>query len=378
MAKFDFIIVGAGFAGATCARLLTDKGYSCLIIEERPFVGGNCACDTQNDITVHAFGPHVFHTNNEDVWYFVKDKATWLNYKHNVCFYNKKLYHLPFNLNLLNDIYVKTFPNDCISALKNDLAKENNLLNNLRDYSLHNFGSKIYDLYIKDYYKKVYDVSPENLSNTIIKDINIDWDSYTSSFYNDQFQGIPNEGYTYVIEQIIGDIPILLNTNFLSNKDKYIKLANNIIYTGEIDKLFNWCVGELHWQSIKFVIRNESEHTTSLIGMPELRFSDPTVNWYRITEHKWFTPHRQNNDIFNKNTIISYEYGDKWERGKEPFYPIINKTSQNIYKRYYDKIKQTYSNFYLCGRKAEYKNYNMAETIESAMKLCDNWDYKNL
>ena len=137
-------------------------------------------------------------------------------------------------------------------------------------------------------------------------------------------------------------------------------------------------VTELHWGSIKFVIRNESEHTTSLIGMPELRFSDPTINWYRITEHKWFTPHRQNNDIFNKNTIISYEYGDKWERGKEPFYPIINTTSQNIYKRYYDKIKQTYSNFYLCGRKAEYKNYNMAETIESAMKLCDNWDYKNL
>ena len=108
-----------------------------------------------------------------------------------------------------------------------------------------------------------------------------------------------------------------------AKRDKYIKLANNIIYTGELDRFFNYCIGELSWRSINFIIKDESNHTSSLIGTPVLNFADTKLNWHRIIEHKWFTPERLNDEVFKNHTIVTYECGEKWEQGKEAFYPIL-------------------------------------------------------
>lgn len=375
--KYDFIIVGAGLAGATCARLLTDKGYKCLIIEERPFVAGNCATDRQYNIDIHVMGSHVFYTNDDDVWMFINDKANWLPYYHKVNLYNNgKLYHLPFDLNLLYDVYGKSFPHE-VKPLHEQDKQEFDKITNLKEFALSKLGKKIYEEVVKDFSTKLWGKTPEELPYNLISNIPLNFDSFNYNYYNAKYQGIPEEGYTQMVENIIGDdIPIMLNTNFLLNKDKYIKLANNIIYTGELDRFFNYCIGELSWRSINFIIKDESNHTSSLIGTPVLNFADTKLNWHRIIEHKWFTPERLNDEVFKNHTIVTYECGEKWEQGKEAFYPILTNQSINLYKRYYDKLRSNYPNVFLCGRKAEYKLYNMSDTIKSAMELCDNWEFK--
>lgn len=372
--KYDFIIVGAGITGATCARLLTDKGYKCLIIEERPFVGGNCVSDKQFGIDVHLFGPHIFYTNKKEVWDFVNfysdfNSADFSVYASNV----DKMYSVSFDNKMIYDVYNFYWLHETKDIVQGDRLL-NKIPENLEEFLQFKYGKKSYEKIFKNYFKKMFNKSCVEMHQDM-SPIKQEMTKYNSKgFYNFQYRGIPNEGYRAFIEKIIGDdIDVLLNTNFLSNKEKYIKLGEKIIYTGEVDRLFNYCMGSLDWLSVAFMIRDEYEHTNNLMGTPIMMFSDENTKWYRITEHKWFNPPQNKN---NDHTFVTYEYYKEWKIGDEAFYPIYTNKSLNLYNRYIKKLKEQYPSILICGRRSEYNLNSMGECIESAMKLCDEFPGK--
>jgi UDP-galactopyranose mutase len=189
-------------------------------------------------------------------------------------------------------------------------------------------------------------------------------------FFNDKYQGIPKIGYTLLIEKIIGDIPIVLNTNFIQNKKQLLETAENIIYTGELDRLFNYCIGPLKWISIDINFSEETRYTENLFGTPVVNFADNTMKYYRATEHKWFN---YENAVKTNKTYITYETYKEWNIGDKPFFCINTELSNIKYKQYVEYVNKTYPNMYLCGKNAEYKNLSMGETMESAFNLCENF-----
>lgn len=377
--KYDFVIVGAGFAGATCARLLTDKGYKCLVIEERPFVGGNCLTDKQNNIDIHFLGARILHTNNYHVWDFLTTYGDIHQYNYMQYSWNKgKIYPIPYSMNLLSILYDKSWPYECEVSLNNDLIN-NTDQSNIENYCLANFGKEVYEKTIKGYYEKKFNCKCSEISIASLEENkHTDELLFINSFFNDKYQGVPEDGYVNLVENILGnDIDVLLNTNFIDDKNKFLELCNYLIYTGPIDKLFNYCMGNMDWGNIHFEFTNESNKTTNLSGTPIVRFCDSDVPWYRMTEHKWLTPWRCGSGTeFDNNTFITYEFYKEWKQGDECYFSIFNDRSLNLHSRYLKKLNEQYPTIIPCGSKAEFKNYSICETIESAMKLTDKFPDK--
>lgn len=367
--KFDFIIVGAGFAGATCARLLTNKGYKCLIIEQRPFVSGNCADEVQDNINVHCFGPHIIHTNNIEVWEFLNYYSPIRKFYPQVKLYNDKIYQFPLSITTLNDIFDLVWLADIKEKLESEKLISEKIVT-FKDYILTKFGIDIYNKLYKNLITKIFGNENVLLENVKITPLNLTY--YNDNLYPEKYQGIPKYGYINLIEKIIGDdIPILLNTDFLENIEKYTNIAEKIIYTGEIDRLFNYCIGNLEWKSIFFKV--DKLEDSSVSGLPMLFFGDNRTEWYRATEHKWLDPE---NGINIPITYLTYEIPIEWEKDIECYYPILTEKSKNLYKRYLEKMQASYPNMYLCGRKAEYNFASISDVIESAMRLCDTFPDK--
>lgn len=371
--KYDFIIVGAGFAGASCARLLTDKGYKCLVIEKRPFVSGNCVTDRKNDIDIHFFGAHILHTDNEDVWNFLKIYTDIHEDKYRfVAWNNGEIYPIPFGMDLLNKIYNKAWPHECFEELKNDI-EERKSEDTIEDYSISRFGNQIYNKTIANFYSKQFNEDCSKLPLDCMYERSINPIRFLNSYYQEKFQGVPENGYTSLIENMLGDdIDVLLNTDFLNNKEKYIKIAKYIVYTGELDRFFNYSMGPLKWIAIDFKFRDESDKSTNLSGIPVVHFTDNSIKWYRMTEHKWLTPYRDSED-FNNHTFISYEFYKDWNPGDESYLLIRDQQSINLNKRYKAKLKEKYPNIFCCGGRPNYQNLNICETIEYVMDFVNQF-----
>ena len=372
MNKFDFIIVGAGFAGATCARLLTNKNYKCLILEQRPFVSGNCVTEIRDNIVIHHFGAHIIHTNDYEVWEFLNDfgRINPVRIQPKI-FNNGQIYSYPHSLQTLHEIYDDIWPNDLLLSLENDLVKFNKITN-VKEYCLANYGKSLYELIYKNYYLKLFETESNNLDLDNLIQSYSKIETYQKFLYDDEYQGIPEQGYTKLVENIIGDdIPIMLNTDFLANKEKWLNLADNIIYTGELDRFFNYCIGALDWRSAYFDLDDMSEKTSNVSGTPITIFTDEGTKWYQTTEHKWLNPNRE-----SESTYISYEYSIPWQIGTETCWPILNEKSKNLYSRYSKKLAEQYPNVLLCGRKPEYNFASIAEVVRSAFDLCNVFEFK--
>lgn len=374
--KYDFIIVGAGFAGASCARLLTDKGYKCLVIEKRPFVSGNCVTDIKNDINISFFGPHILHTNNEDVWNFLKLYGDIHEYKYRFIAWNKgEIYPIPFGMDLLNKIYNKGWPYECLQELNKDLVESKDI-SNIENYSLNYFGKEIFNKTISYFYSKQFNLDCKEIPISCMYERNISPITFLNSYYQEQFQGVPENGYTTLVENILGDdIDVLLNVDFLGNKEKYLKLAHYIVYTGELDKFFNYCMGSMNWIGIDFRLRDESDKANNLSGAPVVHFTDKDIKWYRMTEHKWLTPWRNSND-FKEHTFVSYEFYKEWNIGDESYLLLPNSRSINLNNRYKNKMKEKYPNILLCGGRPNYQNLDICQTIENVMEFANQFDTK--
>ena len=373
--NIDFLIVGAGLYGATIARLLTDAGFNCLIIDKRNHIAGNIYTERVYGYDKHVYGAHVFHTDKPEVENFVKKYSKWKFYSHNaIATDGNKIYHLPFNMNTYYDIFGCINVEDAKRIIENEIneyreqkLKESNgaviSINNLEEYALLNVGKSIYEKLIKHYAAKQWGKKCSELSQDVIKRLPLRY-SFNNNYYNvnDYFQAIPIDGYTEFVKNIIGNIPCLLNWNF--NYNEWHNRCKCIIYCGAVDELLNYELGELEWRSLRF--EHKEYVYNGYNGQGTSVMNDVSENPYtRCVEHMWFTPDKVK---INNVSILTYEYPDKWERGKERYYVVNNSKTEVLYNAYVDLLLQKMPEVELGGRLGKYKYFDMDDTIYEAMK----------
>lgn len=370
--KYDILIVGAGLYGATCARLLTEKGYRCLIIEKNDYVGGMCATKKMYDIDVHIYGPHIFHTNDKEVWDFVNKYSKFNNYRHaETIISNGRLWPLPIDVKAYNMMFGSLTAINAYTEIMKEVKNYNvKKATSFEDSLVMQYGVSLYTEVFKPYYEKKFGESCGSLA-PIMPDMVPSYYTLTNKLYDTEMQGIPVNGYSKLVENIIGDdIPIMLGKDFTKNFVKFYDIAEAIIYTGPVDRLCKYVHGALKWISLDVKTVDESMRGTHIYGNAVTKVADKSNPIVRMTEHKWFTPERKGNDEWAKKNIVSYEYKKDYKVDEDPFYSLNNLDSMDLYKKYVDFINEKWPNIILGGTKGLYVNMSMDETIKSAIETC--------
>ena len=361
MTKPDYLIVGAGMFGATFARIMTDHGYTCKVIDKRPHIAGNCYTEKKCGIDIHKYGAHIFHTNNKDVWNFVNQFAEFNRYTHIVkANYKHSLYSMPINLNTLNEVWGVTSPEMAKEVLLEKQIKIENP-QNLEEWALSQVGEQLYKLLIKGYTEKQWGKDPKELPASIIKRLPIRF-NFNDHYFRDKYQGIPIEGYTSLVSNMLDGIDVELGEDYLENRDLYNQRFKKVVYTGPIDEFFRNFYGKLEWRSLRF--EEKVYNIDDYQGTSVVNYTHKDIPFTRIIEHKHF------NNTANGITVISKEYSQTYKEGLEKYYPVNDKKNNDLYKEYirhYDKNK-----FIFGGRLAEYVYYDMHQVIASAMKKAKN------
>lgn len=354
--KFDYLIVGSGFFGSICARELTDAGYNVCVIDSRNHIGGNCFTSFKDGINIHEYGPHIFHTSNEEVWEWINRYVSFNNFTlRPVANYKGEIYSLPFNMWTFSKLWNISLP-DHAKQIITEQSKYIKNPQNLEEQAISLVGTDVYYKLIKGYTEKQWRKSAINLPPDIIKRLPVRF-TYDNNYFNDKYQGIPIGGYTQIFEKLLKGIKVLLNTDFFKSElPEYDKL----IYTGPIDKYFNYEFGELEYKTTKF--EHELLKQIDFQGTAMMNFTDSETPYTRIIEHKHFE--------FNNSPVtwITKEYPVEYNSaGTEPFYPVNDHSNNNKYELYMNKARSL-KNIYFGGRLAEYKYFDMHQIIDSALK----------
>lgn len=352
--KYDFLIVGSGLYGLTWNKLAQEKGKSCLIIEKRDQIGGNIITEDWKGIPVHKYGPHIFHTNNKEVWDFINKNCKVESYIHQpVANYNGHIFNLPFNMNTFYQIFEEENPYNVKHRIDNEIKSTNiKKPKNLEEQAIFMVGLTIYELLIKHYTEKQWGRPCSELPISIIKRLPLRW-TYNNNYFDDDFQGMPH--YNELVENLSKGADILINTDYFSDKEKFDSLADRVIYTGPIDEFFNYKYGRLDWRTVRW---ENKELKNNSLGASVMNFTGPGEKYTRIIEHRHFY---KDQSKFPKETLISYEYSEEYEDGKEKFYPINNEKNNKLLALYQKEINDK---FIFGGRLAEYKYYDMDKVVE--------------
>jgi len=303
MKRFDFLIVGCGLYGATFANLAKENGKSCLIIDKRNHIGGNCYTENIGGIDIHKYGPHIFHTNNNEIWSYVNRFTKFNNYINRPKVNHKdRIFSFPINLMTLYQLWGVSNPTDARNKLESVKVKIDNP-SNLEEWILSQVGEEIYYTFIYGYTKKQWNTEPKNLPSFIIKRLPIRL-SFDDNYFNDKHQGIPENGYTSMISNMINGIELILETDFFHHKDFYESIAHKIVYTGPLDRFYDYQFGKLEYRSLRFEI--ERKDVPDFQSNAIINYTDIGVEYTKIIEHKHFT------NQTSENTIISKEYPRTW------------------------------------------------------------------
>lgn len=360
--KYDYLIVGSGLFGAVLSNLLTKHGKSCLVLERRNHIGGNCYTETIEGIEVHTYGAHIFRTSNRKVWQYVNEFDEFNNFINTpVAKYKNELYNLPFNMNTFHQMWGVHTPEEAKSIIESQRDEIIGSPSNLEEKAISLVGRDIYTKLIKGYTEKQWGRSCKELPESIIRRIPVRF-TFNNNYFNDEYQGIPKRGYTNLLKSMLAGSEVLTNVDFNKDRQKWLDSAKTIIYTGPIDELFDYCEGPLEYRSLRFdtVVMDKE----NLQGVAVMNFTEREVPYTRRIEHKHFKFGSQ------EKTVISYEYPLEWKPGIEPYYPINDEKNSLIYQKYSERAKLL-DNFYLGGRLGEYRYYDMQDTVASAMKLAE-------
>lgn len=371
--KYDFLIIGAGLFGATFAYRAHQAGKKCIVIDKRPHIGGNVYCENREGINVHKYGAHIFHTSNKVVWDFVNSFVEFNRYTNSpVANYQGHLYNLPFNMNTFYQMWGVTTPEQAqakIEAQKTEIlekmkAEGITTPRNLEEQALTLIGKDIYEKLIKGYTEKQWGRKCTELPAFIIKRLPVRF-VYDNNYFNDKYQGIPIGGYNKLIEGLLSGIEVKLNIDFFHDREKWTEMAEKIVFTGQIDEFYNYCYGKLEYRTVHF--EEETLDIPNYQGNAVINYTERNVPYTRIIEHKHFETFGQ--AVYdNPKTVISKEYSIEWKDGMEPYYPINDDTNSSLYAKY-KSLADKEKNVIFGGRLAEYKYYDMAPTIEQALKL---------
>lgn len=365
--KYDYLIVGSGLAGSTLAeRIANELDKRVLIVEKREHIGGNCY-DYPNEynIYIHKYGPHIFHTLNKKVWDYTSKFTEWLDYEHKVlAVIGDKKVPVPFNFNSIDIIfpskYAKKLQELLITYYKNVSKIPILKLKETSNPELKKLADFIYENIFYGYTVKQWGLTPEELDFSVTSRVPIVL-SRDDRYFHDPYQGIPKLGYTQMIKNMINhkNIEVIKNTDYREVIED-IKF-NKMIYTGKVDEFFDYLYGELPYRSLRFDLHNlkmELFQERTIINYPN------DFDYTRITEFKQFTGSK------SEYTTIAYEYPEPYISGQnEPYYPIPRQMNHEQFSKYQNEIKKLNETVYFIGRLADYKYYNMDQTIGAALIL---------
>lgn len=353
---YDYLVIGAGLFGSVFANRCVDAGKSVLVIDKRDHIGGNCYSEKINDIDVHKYGPHIFHTSSDRIWKFVNQFSNFSQYIYSpVANYKGELYNLPFNMWTFYQLWGVRSPQeakDKIESQKLVVRKPKNV----EDYAMQTVGEDIYKKLIYGYTFKQWNCTPLRLPADIIKRIPLRFE-YNNNYFDDKYQGIPLEGYTNMFHNLLHGVSVELGVDFFKDRIKFESMARRIVYTGKIDSFFDYEFGELNYRSLRF--EHQTLDSDNFQGVSVMNFTDKETPFTRIIEHKHFNNKNQ------KGTVITKEY--PLVNNSDPYYPINDSHNNAIYDKY-DRLSKLDRKFIFGGRLAEYRYYNMDQTIGSALK----------
>ena len=363
MKKYDFIIVGSGLFGLTFNYLARKNGFSCLILERRKHVGGNIYTQLVDNIPIHKYGPHIFHTDNKLVWDFVCENCEMMPFINSpLAIFNDEIYNLPFNMNTFSKLFNIKTPAEAEAKIMDEIKKYSiEEPRNLEEQAISLVGKTIYEKLIKGYTEKQWGRKCEELSSDIIKRIPVRY-HYDNNYFNDIYQGIPKGGYNDLISNLISDTEVIF-TDYLKDKEYYNSLGKYIIYTGPIDEYFNYSEGKLEWRTVEFKTRKYNCQFYQ--GNAVINYTSLDIPYTRTIEHKYFDKFGSG---FESNiTYITEEYPKEWTINNEPYYPINNHKNGEVLKLYI-KLSENEKNVIFGGRLGSYKYYDMDDTIFNAME----------
>ena len=385
--KYDYLIVGSGLFGATFAHLAAKGGKKCLVIDKRPYLGGNVYCENIEGINVHKYGAHIFHTNNKEVWDFVNSFVEFNRYTNcPVANYKGKLFNLPFNMNTFHQMWGVKTPEEAKAKIEEQKAEAVAALNgrepqNLEEQALTLVGKDIFNTLIKEYTEKQWGRKCTELPAFIIKRLPLRF-VFDNNYFNDRYQGIPIGGYNKLIGGLLDEADCLTDCDFFKDdielsdnlqvisgnlrlKDHWQDIADKLVYTGAIDEFYDFKFGKLDWRTVSFKTRIED--TPNYQGNAVVNYTSHDEPYTRVIEHKHFEMFGQ--EVYDcSKTVVSDEYSTEYKPGMEPYYPV-NDDRNNALAEEYRELASKETDVIFGGRLAEYKYYDMAPVIEQVMSI---------
>ena len=357
--EYDYLIVGAGLFGAVFAREMTDAGKRCLVIDRRDHVAGNACTETVEGIAVHRYGAHIFHTNDDAVWDYVNRFARFNRFTNSpIANYKGELYNLPFNMNTFHQMWGVTTPAQARAEIRRQQeASGDGEPQNLEEQAIRLVGRDIYEKLIKGYTQKQWGRPCTELPSFIIRRLPVRF-TYDNNYFNARHQGIPEDGYTALVERMLEGIPVRLHTDFLHQRQELSALAERVLYTGPIDAYFDYRLGALEYRSLRF--ETELLDTDNYQGNAVVNYTDAETPYTRIIEHKHFVYGTQS------KTVITREYSAEWRPGDEPYYPVNDGKNAALYQAY-RALAQREQRVIFGGRLGEYRYYDMDQVVRAAL-----------
>ena len=358
---YDYLIVGSGLWGSVFAYQMKQAGKKCLVIEKREVIGGNIRCENIDGINCHVHGPHIFHTNDKKIWDFVQQFVQFNSFVYSpIANYQGQLYNLPFNMNTFNRIWGVTTPAQAMARIAEQSGGFHSPAN-LEEQAIGLVGKDVYRLLIKGYTQKQWGRECSELPASIIKRLPVRF-TFDNNYFNDRFQGIPIGGYNRIIEGLLQGIEVWPGCDFFADRPFFSGLATTVVYTGSIDRFFDFRFGQLQYRSLRFeTTRIETENYQ---GVAVVNYTGSEVPYTRSIEHKHFEGTRC------QHTVITREFPEEWGPGKEQYYPINDAKNSQIFSMYSDLAER--SNVIFGGRLGNYRYYDMHQAIASAMVAAKN------
>ena len=363
--KYDYLIVGAGLFSAVFAYEATKKGKKCLVIDKRDHIAGNIYTKETENINVHQYGAHIFHTSDRKIWDYVNSFADFNNYINSpVAVYKDELYNLPFNMNTFSKMWNIKTPSEAKAIIEKQIEELNiTEPQNLEEQALSLVGTDVYEKLIKGYTEKQWGRDCKELPAFIIKRLPLRF-TYDNNYFNDRYQGIPIGGYTKIVEKMLEGSDVLLDTDYFEFIKDNEGIADKVLFTGMIDEYYDFCYGHLEYRTVRF--ETEVLDCDNYQGNAVVNYTDREVPYTRIIEHKHFEFGKQ------EKTIISREYSTEWEPGMEPYYPVNNERNNDLFEKY-KALADKEEKVIFGGRLGNYKYYDMDKVIIAALEAVEKY-----
>lgn len=363
MKQYDYLIIGAGLFGSMFAFRACKAGRKCLVIDRNSHIGGGCYTENINGINVHKYGAHIFHTSNKEVWDFMNSLVPFNGYINSpIAIYKGKRYNLPFNMNTFQQLWGVKTADEAKTEIERQRAEYAGIgePSNLEEQALKLAGKDIYETLIKGYSEKQWGMKATEIPAFVIRRLPFRYE-FNNNYFNDTYQGIPIGGYTQIFEKLLDGCEVRLDTDYFSNREYFDSIADKQVYTGQIDAYFDFCLGELDFRSLRFETKI-MEGVSDFQGNAVINYTESDIPYTRSIEHKHFEFGKQ------PDTVISYEFSQKWEKGVTPYYPINNDRNNRLAAQYFELAAQK-QNVLFGGRLAEYKYYDMHQIVEKVLNM---------